>query len=134
MGITVPSLYTIFADFRTYPVTTKSVMEDRSSALFPAVTFCGLNRIHCWNLYTTMTDMKKAVDQGSGQNPAYYTATNLAILEDIFNKTKCVIPICSALDDTFTREVIVWRTIRSTYVFYVGYVPLIGTIRFFPRQ
>ncbi len=44
MSITIPSLVNIVNDFNAYPVITKSLLEDRTVAEFPAVTFCGLNR------------------------------------------------------------------------------------------
>ncbi len=68
IGLTAKGMYDVISDYYTYPYTTSTDITHNTSILFPAVSICPLNRVHCGNLYAEQIRLKEAIFAGDVDN------------------------------------------------------------------
>ena len=72
-------MYTVFEDYLKYNVVTDVKVVQNSSIVFPSVTICNANRVHCGNLLKYVSTCEKVSLCTKSRGGTYFQKTHQII-------------------------------------------------------
>jgi len=91
-------IFIAVSDYLDYPSITSTELNFEPLVVFPAVTFCNLNRIHCINLLREALSEDRSEEEGLILEGLFYTT---GCREQMCNKLSLAVPDIKGDDDAY---------------------------------